>query len=260
MLEVEREDRPAYVRFERRPVEDAAATLKAGRSVCKDVDYALVTPPYSKDCVEYKVKTWLENMDHNIRRKRIPAEWAKQWKEQYKQWQEGNEAPVNGTDIKNWSVLSPAQVQNLLSAGCRTVEDLAQANDQAIRSIGMGANDLKRKAVTYLQAATDHGPVVMQNAQLERENSELKGTIASMKAQLDALSGQVHALGNAKFEVNEEPVEQGITASDILDEAPTIKPDIDPELTKARNLYFEKFSKKAHHFKGAESIMKDINA
>ena len=50
---ISREERPAYVRFERRPMEDKAASIREGRYVAKDVDFALVTPPYSNDCVEY---------------------------------------------------------------------------------------------------------------------------------------------------------------------------------------------------------------
>ena len=57
-----REERKPYVRFERMSVEDAAATLAAGRYVAKDVDYVLITPPYSKDVFKQKVKNWFEQV------------------------------------------------------------------------------------------------------------------------------------------------------------------------------------------------------
>ena len=254
--ELEREDRPAFVRFERRPVEDAAATLKAGRSICKDIDYALVTPPYSKDCVEYKVTTWKTNLERNVLRKKVSPDWVKQWMAQYDAWKEGNEAPVNGTDIRNWSVLSPAQVKNVIAAGCRTVEDLAQINDQGLRYIGMGANELKKKANTYLQAATDHGPVVIKNAELERENAQLKGTIESLQSQMNTLSQSVHTLANERLEVADPdaPAENVISMSDIVDdETPAMT-----ELNVARQAYREKFGKNAHPFAKLETINKKL--
>lgn len=266
MLDIEREEKPAYVRFENRPIEDKVATLKAGRSICKDIHYALVTPPYSKDCVEYKVTTWLSNMEQNIRNGRIPKEWARQWKAAYEAWKEGQEAPVNGTDIRNWSVVSPAQVKNLISAGCRTVEDLAQANDQALRYIGMGANELKRKAISYLQAAKDHGPVVLENDRLARENDQLKGTIESLKAQVNRLTSETHSLSNAKLEID-DPVEQGIGISDIIEPVPielqnwdgSKYKESDDELEAARSLYKEKFGKNPHPFAKVETIMNRLD-
>lgn len=244
MMGLEREERPAYVRFERRPVEDIAATLAAGMTVCKDVEFALVTPPYSKDCVEYKVSTWLTNMEYNLRNRRIPPDWAKQWKAQYEAWKEGNDAPVTGTDVRNWCAISPAQVKNLISAGCRTVEDLAQANDEALRILGMGGVELRKKATTYLQAAKDHGPIVMQNAQLERENAQLKATIETLKVRLNRASVENHE----EYIDPSEPEE--IMADDILPE--------DSPLETARTLYFEKFGKKPHHMSKLETIMAEL--
>lgn len=253
MLNVEREDRPAYVRFERRPIEDKAASLKAGHVVCKDVDYALVTPPYSKDCVEYKVETWLTNMEQNVRKGRIPSEWMKQWKEAYKAWKDGQEAPVNGTDVRNWSAVTPAQVKNLVAAGCYTVEDLAAANDQALRYIGMGANELKRKANAYLQASKDIGPVVMMNNALETENEQLKGTIDSLQKQIENLSRQVQGLQGQRMDFTELDDEKPDNVIDINE----ITDDIDENET-LRELYREKFGKNPHPQAKIETLKRSL--
>ena len=74
-LDIERTDRPAYVRFERVAVEDFA-TLAAGHYVAKDVDYALITPPYSKDIMKYKVVQWFEQLKQDIVNNRIPDTWV----------------------------------------------------------------------------------------------------------------------------------------------------------------------------------------
>jgi hypothetical protein len=136
---VNREERPAYVQFERRAVEDKPASIREGRYIAKDVDIALVTPAYSKDCMEQKVDQWLSNIDRNLREGRVPQTWVDQWKESLKRWKEGQEMPLNGTPIKGWGVISPAQQATLIGINCRTVEDLAAINDEGIRRVGMGA-------------------------------------------------------------------------------------------------------------------------
>ena len=58
-----RKERPSFVRFERRVVEDAKASAEAGRFVGKDVDYALITAPYSKDIFHTKCDSWFAELN-----------------------------------------------------------------------------------------------------------------------------------------------------------------------------------------------------
>ena len=71
----ERADRPAYVRFKRMTIEDKAATIAAGHYVGKDVDFALITPPYSRDVIEVKIPQWKVNMEMDVRNERMPKKW-----------------------------------------------------------------------------------------------------------------------------------------------------------------------------------------
>jgi hypothetical protein len=71
----DRKDRPAYVRFVRRAIEDRSVKSVGGRWPKKDVDYALVTPPYSKDVFEAVAAEWLEQMGAEVRNGRLPEEW-----------------------------------------------------------------------------------------------------------------------------------------------------------------------------------------
>lgn len=217
---VNREERPAYVQFERRAIEDKAASLRDGVYRAKDVDFALVTPPYSKDCVEQKVEQWLANLERNVRDGRVPETWAKQWKESLARWKEGQEMPVNGTAIKGWGVISPAQQATIIGINCRTVEDLAQINDEGIRRLGMGAIELRDKARNWLASMKDHGSVAVQMSALEQENRSLKASLETMAKQIEALQTM---LPKTPQYVSHETHE--ITASDILDdpmEIPTI--------------------------------------
>ena len=235
------EDRPAYVRFERRAVKDSEATLAAGHYKSKDEDYALITPPYSKDLVEKKVATWFKQVEANVVSGRVPEKHFHLWKETYKRWLEGQDAPVNGTSVKDWNTLSPAQCKNLIGAGCRTIEDLAQANDEAIRRIGMGAHDLKNKAKAWLQAAKDHGPLTMEVESLKKENDTLKASLDALQEQMKLmqiqLEGKNDVIGKALYETPEV----------IEFEKPTLAEQ-----------YQAKFGKPPHHLMKDATILKKL--
>ena len=216
---ISREERPAYVRFERRPMEDKAASIREGRYVAKDVDFALVTPPYSKDCVEYKVEQWLINMERNVRDGRIPEKWADQWKASYNSWKNGQEMPLSGTPIKGWGVLSPAQQQTLIAMNCLTVEDLAGINDEGLRRIGMGAVELRDKAKNWLASMKDHGAVTVQLAAMEQENRNLATTVESLKAQVEALKNMIPRQPEM-VQVGREPE---ISAAELLEDEPVVE-------------------------------------
>ena len=163
----ERTDRPAYVRFERVAKENKALSLQEGKFVATDVDYALITPPYSKDVIRQKVASWFDNLEQDVRNDRIPEAWAKLYRDAYRAWQNGQEIPPNGSPIRGWGVLSPAQQENLLRINILTVEDLAGVNDEGLRRVGMGAQELKQKAVAWLRTLHDRGPLTQENAALK---------------------------------------------------------------------------------------------
>jgi hypothetical protein len=173
----QREDRPAYVQFERRGEEDRARTMKEGRYIEKDVDFAIITPIGSKDRIPRKVEDWFKQLEQQVREERIPAAWLQQYRAAYEAWKAGQEIPVNGTPIRGWPVLSPAQQANVISANVLTVEDLAQANGEARQRIGMGAEDLVEKAIAWLKAARAQGIPT-------QEVSALQAKIRLMEEQL----------------------------------------------------------------------------
>lgn len=215
---IKREDRPAYVRFQRRSMQDHAASLAAGKYVAKDVDYALITPPYSKDVVELKVDRWMTTMADDVRNERLPTAWREQYVDAYERWKKGEELPLNGTPIKGWGVLSPAQQENLIRVGVLTVEDLAGINDEGMRRVGMGSVDLKNKATAWLSQLADKGPLTMEIAALKRANAEKDGQLEALTKKIELLTRDVMA---SQFRAQAQPVierepEPSIQASDIL--------------------------------------------
>lgn len=251
-----REERPPYVRFERRVVEDKAASLREGRYVGKDIDFVVVTPTYSKDEFPAKYEGWIVNAERNARDGRMNPKWVELWKEAYGMWKNGQEVPLNGTPIRGWGLISPAQQETLIQMNCKTVEDLALINDDGRRRIGMGAMDLQNKAKNWLQAMKDHGPITTQVTALEQENKILK-------SQVETLAAQVAALRANPTQPLVQPVyTEEITASDLLDEpvdlitVNEITKSIPKEMyqTPAQQ-YEKKFGKPPHHRMKQESIL-----
>jgi hypothetical protein len=181
------EPRPPYVRFETRAIERRDS---AGNTTWVNVDYVVVTPQGSRNNVEKIVKEWWPVLESEVRQGRFYQSWLQAYKEAYKAFLEGQEAPVNGTPIRNWSMARPAEVKILDHVGIKTVEDLAEANEEVMQNIGMGALSLRNRARDFVQAQATTGPLVLQMDALRVENSQLK-------ADLDVLRGEMKTLQEA---------------------------------------------------------------
>lgn len=181
------EERPPYVRFELRAIEDRDATIKAGHFVGKDVIFALVTPRGSKDVHEAIAEDWLAKLAREVQEERFPANWLEQYKQLYSMYKSGVEAPIAGMSLKNWPGITPSQLRTCHALRLYSVEDLASTNEEAIQALGMGARALSEKAKQYLLAAAGPGAaastIVAQTA-----------AIADLTARNELLEGQVRAL------------------------------------------------------------------
>lgn len=182
------EERPPAVRFERRAVEDRAESQKQGHYVARDVDYVILQRPGSRDTVEREVTSWLKDWDEKARTNLLPLSWALEAKQRYEYWKNGEELPVNGTAIKGWPVLSPAQQRVCIEAQVRTVEDLAALPDGSIGVLGIGGVGMKLKAQAWLTEAKTKGIVAEENASLKlqvesqaKQITELSQGLAAMK-------------------------------------------------------------------------------
>jgi len=181
------EARPPYVRFEYRAVEDRQASIEKGHYVSKNIAIAFITPAGTKDITERDAEDWLNNLTNLSHQGQVNPQWPVHFRNMYDQWKRGEELPESGTAIKGWAVISPADQQNIIAANIRTVEDLAEASEQAMTHIGMGARMLKEKAKKWLESAHDNGKVVQKVTALEAENADLKRTLSEMMERMAAL-------------------------------------------------------------------------
>lgn len=181
-------ERPPYVTFERRAVEDRNASIAAGHYVAMDVDFAMVTRPGSKDTFESEALPYLASLKEKARAGLIPLSWDTAFSESYKRWQAGEALPANGTPIKIWPVLSPAARETIIRAGFLTIEDLANANDVDVLNIGTGGISYKLKAQAWLEAAEDKGKSVERINALVQQVSDLTELVNKLVAENKKLS------------------------------------------------------------------------
>lgn len=219
---------PNYVYFKLEPVENKLETLKQGKWVGQDVEYVHIVVAHSEGKEERvkKVSTWLEQLRLDVIQQRIPQDFYDRYVAVYQAWKNGQEMPLQGTPIKGWGILSPAQQEGLIHAKILTVEQLAETNEVDQRQIGPGALAMKNKAMAWLAQLQDKGPLTQEVAALKQENASLAISVDTLTKQVQTLMQQVQAgvqptILNAMVGT---ATTDGIQASDILDETPPPAP------------------------------------
>lgn len=181
------------IRFLKVAREDRNKTIEMGRMVTYDVDMVYVKQIGEKDEVECIAKDWIAKLRGkaigiNGIPPSIPMEWVDRAERLYENWQKGYETPEEGYPVRNWPILTPAQVTNLHAMSTFTVEQIASWNESAIGMYGVGGRDLRDKAKLWL----DSGDAKAEQIQaLQVENDSLKTQLAGLIDEFKALKKEV---------------------------------------------------------------------
>ena len=213
-----RAGKPAFITFHTVPRHLPVQSQKEGRYIARDVDMVTVRQIGATDSVVFEVDGWLAQNKIEVSNGRLPKEHADLYATSYERWKSGQEIPLEGTPIKTWPVISPAQVEALVRVGLRTVEDLASLNDEGLRKIGMGAVELRQKAKAWMAAAQDKGKLTQDMTALQRTNEQLHNTVATLTAKMEALQAEMKATKKTKGRKRTEEADSDISASDLIDE------------------------------------------
>lgn len=82
--------------------------------------------------------------------------WAEHFEKELKKFKAGEELAVVGTPLRAILAFTKAEVMQCERANIYSLEDLAQANEEGLRNIGMGGRSLKDKAVQILATKGDN--------------------------------------------------------------------------------------------------------
>lgn len=184
--------RPPYIEFKRIAKDDPKRSVELGYRVTKDVDMAYVMQPGSKDQVERVATDWLES----IKRKMLegapdayPEEWVMAIHKKYDAWKQGQEAPLDGTSVREWPVLSPAQAENFIAMHILTIEDVAAMTEEAMSRF-MGARDLREKAREWLKGKEISESAMKENVELKQANAAMQKTMAELLERISMLENR----------------------------------------------------------------------
>lgn len=163
---------PEYVEFFTKAVPHPGESEKAGRPIFVNQDFVKVLIPGERDQIVRRVK------DEDKRR------WAPQWQ----RYQSNQEQTPEGTPLDVLFPGNPAQVDNLRALKFYTVEQLADASDSALQSIGFGGRDMQAKARRFLEVANKSAQAHAVEKQLaERDDRirQLETLVYALKSTLE---------------------------------------------------------------------------
>lgn len=170
----------ALIEFETLAIEDRAKSNEEGHWVGRDIDIAKITPVGGRHTHEQEVtpdllKQWKNTPENKYRY------------DAYMAWKDGAEPPVNGSSLKDWPPISPAQLKQLNGRNIRSVEELAEIPDDFLASFGPGFRALRDKAREWLRSSGDIGKVVAEVSILK----EKLETVLAENARKDTLIAQL---------------------------------------------------------------------
>lgn len=152
-----------YAKFQIRSKEDRKAMEELGGLRTKPVDFAILRMSGDKH-TELEIEITPE----------VISDW--QSKEHmvdtlksYKNWKEGLDEPVNGIPLEQWPNINMAQIEQAKALNIRTVEDFAELSEAGCNAYGMGAQMLKNKAKSYLEAASGAGKITEQMTAMQAQ-------------------------------------------------------------------------------------------
>lgn len=157
--------------------------------------------------------------DETVRR--IEPQDIQEYPDKYAAFMAGNEPVDSGTPLIEWPPIPGTAVRELQHMGFKTVEQLAEANDDIKRRVGPLAKYIKL-AQEWLKAAnSSQSDVVKLKEMLEREQKRS----AKMEQQLDLLMQRIEAnegtnLRGIKKEVIQESQVEDDLDIDPVDDAP----------------------------------------
>jgi len=203
-------DSRLQVRFYKRPVQQEAETLEAGRPIYKEFDFVHI-------CVAGDTLTEIDTYALASHKTRFPIQWAN-----YQNRVGANDQEVVGTPVSEWPLVSKSQAEELRAMKFHTVESIANASDLQLQRMGMAAGmspyAFRDKAKSYLNLAsnsaeTDKRTQEINNlkeelAKKDEENAKIKAEtdakLALMQEQMAAILATVGKPNRKKTVATEE--------------------------------------------------------
>lgn len=160
-------DKSVYAKFYTMPVKDESASAKEGRPIFRDREYIEIRASGNQNNI---INRPADNLDRQ------------RFSRQYDLFKKGCDEQMVGTPLTEVTWLTRSQVEELAYVRIRTLEQLANVNDETCQRM-VGLRDLKNKAEKFLEASEKAAPITA----LQEENATLKGQVEALAAQMKEL-------------------------------------------------------------------------
>ena len=176
--DVNNPDSRLNVKFYQRAVSNEFKSALEGRPIMEMRDFIIIEVPGNNLSV-------IDTFAAPEHKDRFPVQWARYQNEK-------TDGDIEGTLLSEWPVLNSAVAAELKHFKFYTVEQVAQASDAQLNTLGMAAGmsplALRDKAKAYLGSAKDTALVQQQADELSKRDE----IIARMEAQIAELAQQAN--------------------------------------------------------------------
>lgn len=167
-------DKSLLVKFFSKAVQNKQRSLEEGRPIFQDLEYV-------------DIRTVGSRNGHVCR----PARDAdrQRFPDHYRAYKNRVEAPIDGTPLVEWSLMTRAQAEEMGFFNVKTVEQLAAMADNVAQKF-MGINELRQKAKDWVQKAKEDAPALKLAEELrvrDEENAELRTKVEELAATVQTL-------------------------------------------------------------------------
>jgi len=127
---------------------------------------------------------WFDKIKERLHHGHISQRYSDACHAAYTRWKEKHSDPIDGTPVISWNMVNMAQQKNMVDLGVVSIELAAEMNEETMDALGMGAREIKKKAINYLKSSTQENAEIIalraENAQL-REEGESKMSAVEQK-------------------------------------------------------------------------------
>jgi len=178
------------LQFAREPI---AYKDAQGHTLYRDEYLVEIRQRGSKDSVTKKAEEWISELAHKghdrsgfDQNAAMYATWHDKAKVMFEMFKRGEEVPEEGMSLKAFPAFSPAEILICKAVDIYTLEQLSEANEQAIGRMGPGGRGLKIKAAKMLENY-HNGKAAEENAALRQALSEMQAKHADLEATVKRL-------------------------------------------------------------------------
>jgi hypothetical protein len=162
-------DQGLFVQFYMEAIKNEEESLAQGRPIFNDREFIKIIPVGDRNTVICEPVT---------------EEHRHRFANQYAAFKNQQIQPQSGTPLEEWAPLTKSQVMTMKAVNVHTVEQLAAVSDGNLTNLGMGARELREKAIVYIETAQSNAmPLAAQQKinDLEKQVEALKNQLAGFE-------------------------------------------------------------------------------